>query len=76
MVKLLCVKYIIKKINKLGVITQKKIDTGYLFQIDINKLSISQFLKHLSGIINLEDVDIDTESIDNIIIKLYKEFEI
>ena len=66
----------IKKINKLGVITQKKIDTGYLFQIDINKLSISQFLKHLSGIINLEDVDIDTESIDNIIIKLYKEFEI
>ena len=66
----------IKKINKLGVITQKKIDTGYLFQIDINQISISNFLKHLSGIINLEDIDIDSEIIDNIIIKLYKEFKI
>ena len=66
----------IKKINKLGLISQKKTGTGYIFQIDINKLSISNFLKYLSSIINLEDIEIDNENIDNIIIKLYKEYQI
>ncbi|MBQ6495097.1 MAG: ABC transporter ATP-binding protein [Bacilli bacterium] len=66
----------IKKINKKGIITQKKIDEGYLFQIDTNILSISNFLKYLSEITNLEDVDIENESIDDLIIKLYKEFSI
>ena len=66
----------IKKINKKGIITQKKIDEGYLFQIDTNILSISNFLKYLSEITNLEDVDIENESIDDLIIKLYKEYHI
>ena len=66
----------IKKINKLGLISQKKTGTGYIFQIDINKISISNFLKYLSSIINLEDIEIDNENIDNIIIKLYKEYQI
>ena len=66
----------IKKINKIGVVSQKKTDKGYLFQIDINKLTISNFLKYLSGLIKIEDIEIDNENIDNLIIKLYKEFEI
>ena len=66
----------IKKINKVGVVSQQKTDTGYLFQIDINKITISNFLKYLSGFISLDDIEIDTENIDDIIIKLYKEYEI
>ena len=66
----------ITKINKKGIVTQKKLNTGYFFQIDTNILSISNFLKYLSGITNLEDVDIENENIDNLIIKLYKEYQI
>ena len=66
----------ITKLNKTGLVNQKKTENGYLFQIDINKISISSFLKYLSGILNLDDVEIDNENIDDIIIKLYKEFEI
>ena len=66
----------IKRINKKGIITQKKTEKGYFFQVDINKITISNFLKYLSGILNLDDVEIDNENIDDIIIKLYKEFKI
>lgn len=63
-------------IKKDGVITQKKTEEGYLFQIDTNIISVSSFLKHLSGLTNLEDVDIENESIDDLIIKLYQEYNI
>lgn len=66
----------IKKINKKGVIKQSKIDNGYNFIIDVNKITISNFLKYLSTNINIDDVEIDNENIDNVIIKLYKDFEI
>lgn len=67
------------KINKLikkGVITQDKTDNGYSFIIDTNILSMSDFLKYLSNKINIVDVDIDNEKIDNMIVKMYKEFKI
>ena len=66
----------LKKINKKGVIKQSKIDNGYNFIIDVNKITISNFLKYLSTNINIDDVEIDNENIDNVIIKLYKDFEI
>ena len=66
----------IEHLNKLGLVSQKKTDNGYLFQIDINNITISSFLKYLSSIINIDDVEIENENIDDIIIKLYKEFEI
>ena len=66
----------VKKLNKVGLVSQHKTDTGYSFQIDINKITISNFLKYLSGIINLDDIEIDNENIDNIIIKLYKDYQI
>lgn len=66
----------IKKITKKGIVKQEKVDSGSLFEIDTNIISISSFLKYLSDIVSIEDVDIDTENIDNIIIKLYKYFEI
>jgi len=67
------------KINKLikkGVITQEKTDNGYSFIVDTNILSMSDFLKYLSSKINIVDVDIDSEKIDNMIVKMYKEFKI
>ena len=66
----------IKKINKIGVVSLKKTEKGYLFQVNLNKLTISNFLKYLSGLIEIEDIEIDNENIDNLIIKLYKDFEI
>ena len=66
----------VKKLNKVGLVSQHKTDTGYSFKIDINKITISNFLKYLSGIINLDDIEIDNENIDNIIIKLYKDYQI
>jgi len=66
----------IKTLTKKGIVKQEKVDSGYLFEINTNIISISSFLKYLSDIVNIEDVDIDTENIDNIIIKLYKDFEI
>ena len=66
----------IKKINKKGIIKQSKIDNGYNFIIDANRITISNFLKYLSTNINIEDVEIDNENIDNVIIKLYKDYEI
>jgi ABC-2 type transport system ATP-binding protein len=66
----------IRKLNKKGIIFQEKTEDGYKFIIDIRYLDISSFLKYLSEKININDVEIDNENIDNIIIKLYKEYEI
>ena len=66
----------INKLTKKGIINQEKIDNGYSFIIDTNILSISDFLKYLSDKINIVDVDIDNEKIDNMIVKMYKEFKI
>ena len=66
----------IDNIKMNGLVTSKKTDTGYLFQIDINNITISKFLKYLSENYYLDDVEIENENIDDIIIKLYKEFEI
>ena len=66
----------IENIKMNGLVSSKKTDTGYLFQIDINIITISKFLKYLSENYYLDDVEIENENIDDIIIKLYKEFEI
>ncbi len=66
----------IKHINKKGIVRQLKIDNGYLYTIDVNILSISTFLKYLSTNYKIIDVEIDNESIDNLIIKLYKDYQI
>ena len=44
--------------------------------IDITKVTVSDFLNYLSSKLNINDIQIDSESIDNIIVKLYKDFEI
>ena len=49
---------------------------GYKFIIDTKETSVSDFINYLSTKINIEDIDIQNENIDNIIIKLYKEYEV
>ena len=66
----------IKKITKKGIINQKRITNGYEFMIDSNYSSISSFLKYLSSMIEIQDIEIENESIDNVIIKLYKDYKI
>lgn len=66
----------LNKLNKKGIIKQTKKDYGYNFILDTNLLSISNFLKYLSNLIDIKDIEIENENIDNIILKLYKDCEI
>ena len=64
-------------ISKLkGIISKKKIDDGYNFIIDSNIISISKFLNYISQEYQVTDVDIESEKIDEIILKLYEDYEI
>lgn len=59
-----------------GIISQKKVDDGYQFIIDSKKIEVSSFLQELASKISIQDIDIDNENLDNIILKLYKEYEL
>lgn len=65
------------KITKLnGVLKKEKINGGYNFIIDSNKLTISKFVNYLSKNYSIDDIDIDNENIDDMILKLYDEYKI
>ena len=66
----------LNKLNKKGIIKQTKKDYGYNFILDTNILSISNFLKYLSNLIDIKDIEIENENIDNIILKLYKDCDV
>ena len=63
-------------VKKQGVEKQTKNELGYEFIIDVNKITISEFLKQLGSKIDITDVEIENENIDNTIIKLYRNFNI
>ncbi len=65
----------VDKINIKGVVSQIKNEETYDFIIDTKVLSISNFLQLLKNI-NIDDIEVDHESIENIIVKLYQEYEI
>jgi len=66
----------IKSIKKKGVVSFEKILNGYKFIIDSRILDVSSFINYISDKLNIIDIDIKNENIDNIIINLYKEYEI
>ena len=66
----------IQKIKLDGIVKKEKQDEGYSFIIDSNILSISNFINYLSKNYEINDMDIDNESIDNIILKLYQSYKI
>ena len=46
------------------------------FIIDIRKVEISEFVKLVSSKISIIDIDIDRGNIDDVIVKLYEEYNI
>ena len=59
--------YIIKQTNK-----KDEID----FKIDIRKIELSTFIKLISSKVSIIDIDVENPNIDEMIVKLYKEFNI
>ena len=66
----------IKDIELDGIIRKEKIDDGYKFIIDSNKITISEFINNLSKNYSINDMDIDNEHIDEVILKLYLDYQI
>lgn len=67
----------IKSLHKKGIISYSKLDKlSYIFTLDTNLISISDFISYLTSKISINDIEVNNENIDNIIIKLYKDFEI
>jgi ABC-2 type transport system ATP-binding protein len=64
-----------KELDKF-IIKKSKIENGYNFKIDSNKISVSNFLNQLSLKYNINDIEIDNENIDEIILKLYEDYHI
>ena len=62
----------IKRLRKKGIIEEEKTSEGYKFKIDSDIINISDFLNYLSNKMNIIDLEIDNETLDNIIINLYK----
>ena len=69
-------KELIKEIKLKGIISKKKIDGGYNFIIDSNLITISKFINYLSNKYSIIDIDIDNENIEDVILKLYQDYEI
>lgn len=66
----------IPKLKKKGIISMSKTTDGYKFVIDTTSIDISSFLNYLSDKIDIDDVEIDKQNVDDIIIKLYQEYQI
>ena len=64
------------KIEEDYIVEQKSIDGVIEFVIDIRKIEINDFIKLISSKITISDIDIDSGNIDELIVKLYKDFEI
>ena len=63
-------------ITKKGVIKKEKNKEGYNFIIDSKQINISEFLNLISKKWQIEDIEIDNESLDNMIVNLYEELKI
>lgn len=66
----------IDKIRLKGIIKKSKNINGYSFIIDSNVLLLSKLLNNLSLKYVINDIDIKNESIDDVILKLYHDYEI
>ncbi len=64
------------EVNKKGITDFAKREYGYEFTIDVNELTISDFLKYISTRINIDDIEIDNANIDDIIVKTYEDYNI
>ena len=63
-------------IRNKGIVKKEKTKFGYDITIDSNISSISEIISLISKKIIIEDLEINNESVDNIIVKLYEDFQI
>ena len=66
----------IENIKLKGLISKKKVDNGYNFIIDSNLITISKFINYISNKYQINDLEIDNENIEDVILKLYQDYEI
>lgn len=66
----------IPPLKEQGIIKQNNQEDSYNFIIDSNQISISSFINIISSKTNIIDIDVDNESIEDIILKLYKDYEL
>ncbi len=59
-----------------GLISKKKVVNGYNFVIDSNILNNSKFINYISERYAISDIEIENEPIDNIILKLYQDYNV
>lgn len=66
----------IKDIRKKGIISKHKNHDEYKIVIDTNLISVSELLNYLSERYTITDIDIENQNIDDIILKLYQDYQI
>lgn len=64
------------KLKENCIVEQRNIIDGIEFTIDIRKTEINEFIKLISSKLSIIDIDIDTGNIDELIVKLYEDFNI
>ena len=64
----------IPKLRNIKTIEKKK--NKVILEVDTNKVSISNVIKKYTDVCDIEDVNIINEDIDNIIVKLYKDYNL
>ena len=63
-------------IKKNYIVSQKKNDDTIEFKIDTRKIEINKFINNLTNNISIIDLEIDDNNMDDIVVKLYKDFNI
>lgn len=63
-------------IKKEGILEVERTKEGYHFEIDSKILNISEFLSIISKKVRIDDIEVENENTDDLIVKLYKEYEI
>lgn len=64
------------QVKKKGIISQTKEENGFRLLFDSNIISVSNIINYLSNKIDIQDIEINNESIDNVILKLYASYEL
>ena len=64
------------KIRKKGVKLVSKTKEGYNLELDTRFINISEVLNIITDKIDVLDIEIDNESVDSLIVKLYEDFKI
>jgi len=64
------------RLNRPYIISQKNNKDGIEFVIDTKLIDISNFIKYISSKLMLTDINIASENLDDLVVKLYEDFKI